>query len=75
VSLWRQLFIGARALAAPTAAQRDVADEVRHYLEEAAAERQATGLSAHEARRAVHVDLGSATARSELPRAWAPGVK
>jgi len=68
VSLWRQLFIGARALAAPTAAQRDVADEVRHYLEEAAAERQATGLSAHEARRAVHVDLGSATAIEEQIR-------
>ena len=44
MSLWRQLTRGLRALTHRTAADRDVADEVEHYLEEATAAFEARGL-------------------------------
>ena len=37
MSAWRQLVRGLRALTHRSAADRDVADEVQHYLEQAAA--------------------------------------
>ena len=48
MSLWRHLTYGLRALLHRRARDRDVADEVAHYYEQAAAER---GLSAEDARR------------------------
>ncbi len=68
MSLWRQLTTGIRGLAGRNAADRDIADEVGHYLEEAAAARQAQGLSPDEARRIVRLDVGSADAIEEQIR-------
>src|SRR5207244_12640111 len=45
VSLWRQLARGLRALTHRSAADREVADEVQHYLEQATAAHVARGLS------------------------------
>jgi putative ABC transport system permease protein len=68
MSLWRQLTRGIRALAGRSAADRDITDEVGHYLEEAAADRQAEGLSSEEARRAVRLHAGNAAALEEQIR-------
>jgi predicted permease len=68
MSLWRQITTGIRVLAGPSAADRDIADEVGHYLEEAAAARQSQGLSPDEARRAVRLDVGNAVAIEEQIR-------
>jgi putative ABC transport system permease protein len=76
VSLWRQITTGIRAMTGRSAADRDIADEVGHYLDEAAAVRQAQGLSPAEARRAVRLDVGNAAAIEEQIRGagWEAGV-
>jgi len=61
VSLWRQLTRGLRALTHRAAADRETADEVEHYLDQAAAAHRARGLSPDEARRAARIELGSPT--------------
>ena len=58
MSLWRHVAHGFRALVRRSDMERDAADEVRHYLDEAAAEHQARGLSRREARRRVRLELG-----------------
>ena len=60
MSLWRQLARGLRALGNRPGADRDVADEVQHYLEEATAAHAARGLSPGEARRAARLEVGGA---------------
>ena len=45
MSLWRQLTRGLRVLTHREAADRDVADEVRDYLEQATAALEESGLS------------------------------
>src|SRR5688572_1598396 len=62
MALWRQLTRGLRNLSNPGRADRDVAEEVGHYLDEVTAELEARGLSPEEARRAARVELGSVTA-------------
>ena len=69
MSLWRQLTRGLRVLIDRGAADRDMADEVRHYLDEATAELEARGLSPDEARRAAKRELGNLTAVREQVRA------
>jgi predicted permease len=67
MSLWRQFTRGVRVLGNRTAADRDIADEVSQYLDEATKSFVARGLSPEEARRAALRDLGSATAvRQEM---------
>jgi putative ABC transport system permease protein len=68
MSLWRHLARGLAVLTNRTAADRDVADEVLHYLDQAATELVAKGLSPDEARRAAQVDLGNATVIREQVR-------
>jgi putative ABC transport system permease protein len=68
--LVRQLARGLRALLNRSAADRDIADEVENYIEEAAAAFEASGLSPEEARRAARRQLGSATAVREQVRAY-----
>ncbi len=70
MSLWRQLTRGIRALTRPTTADRDVADEVEHYLEQATAALVASGLSPDEARRAARLELGSPTGVREQVRGY-----
>lgn len=68
MSLWRQLTRGLGVLTDRTAADRDVADEVRHYLDESTAAGIARGLPPEEARRAAHLELGSVTTVREAVR-------
>ncbi len=70
MSIWRQLTHGLRALAKPAAADRDVTDEVQHYLEQAAAALAARGLTPEEALRAARVELGSAAAIRDEVRGY-----
>ena len=69
MSIWRQLARGVRALMNRSAADREVADEVDHYLQEATDSLIASGLSAEEARRAARLELGNTTAVREEVRA------
>jgi len=70
VSLWRQLARGVRVLARREAADRDVADEVQHYLAEATAAHAAAGLPPEEARRAAQLEIGNATVVREAVRGY-----
>lgn len=69
MSLWRQLTRGLRVLTHRTAADRDVADELQHYQDEATAAHIARGLSPEDARRAARVEIGSTTAARDEIRA------
>lgn len=68
MSLWRQLSNGLRALLHPGDTDRDVADEVEHYLDEATAAHLASGLTPVQARRAAQIEIGNATAVREQLR-------
>jgi predicted permease len=68
VSLWRQLTRGLRVLTRRTAADQDLDDEVRHYVEQATEAFVARGLSPAEARRAAQREMGGTTAVRERVR-------
>src|SRR5262249_53029222 len=70
MSLWRQLTSGLRVLTNRTTADQAVADEVQHYLEQATAEKLASGLSPDDARRAVRLELGNPTIVREQVRSY-----
>jgi putative ABC transport system permease protein len=61
MALWRQLTRGLGALIHRTAADQDVAEELRDYLDRATAEYVVRGLSPDEAARAARLELGNAT--------------
>jgi putative ABC transport system permease protein len=58
MSLWRQLTRGLHALIHRDA-DRDIDDEVAHFLEQAAREHRARGLSPAGARRAARLEIGN----------------
>jgi len=68
MSLWRQLSHGLRVLTHRRAADEDVADEVQHFLDQAAAESVTRGLSPEEARRAAKLEVGNMDAVREQIR-------
>ncbi len=68
MSLWRQLSRGLGVLMHRRDADEDLADEVQHFLEEAAAESVTRGLSAEEARRAARLEVGNMDAVREQIR-------
>ena len=68
MSLWRQLSRGLRVLTNRRVADQDVADEVQHFLEEAAAESVTRGLSPEEARRTAKLETGNMDAVREQIR-------
>lgn len=70
MAVWRQLTRGLRALSNRRAADRDIADEVETYLEQAAQALEANGMSREEARRTVRLDLGNATSVREQVRSY-----
>jgi putative ABC transport system permease protein len=70
VSLWRQVTRGLSRALRPAAADRNVAHEVRHYLDEATADFEARGLTPSEARLAARRALGSETAIREQVRTF-----
>ena len=76
MSLWRQLTRGLHALTNRQSADLDVSDEVRHYVEQSAAERVARGSSSVEAHRAALLEVGNMTVAREQLRAygWENGV-
>ena len=65
MSLWRHLVYGLRNLKNRAQQNRDVADEVEQYLEEAARELQSRGLSAEEARQTARREAGNMTVVKE----------
>ena len=69
MSLWRQWTRGLHVLLRRRDADRDLDDEVRHYLDEAAAALVARGLPPEQARRAARLELGSETAVRDEVRA------
>lgn len=70
MSLWRQLTRGLRAIAHRDASDRDVADELQLYEDEAAAGFMAEGMSPDAARLAARRQIGSMTAAREQVRSY-----
>lgn len=68
MSIARQLARGLRALFQPRETDRDVNDEVQHYLDQATAAQAARGLAPEAAARAAKLELGNATAVREQVR-------
>ena len=65
---WRQLARGLRVLFRRADADRDIGDEVQHYLDETARAYRARGLSHADALRAALIELGNPTAVAEQVR-------
>src|SRR6266404_3055912 len=70
MSLWRQLMGGLRILTHRKAADQDVADEVKDYLDQAAAAFEESGLSPDDARRAARLECGNPTVIHEQVRSY-----
>jgi putative ABC transport system permease protein len=70
MSFWRQLSRGFSTLLHREAADKDVADEVEHYLEQTTAAFMARGLSPEDARRAARIELGSPSVAREQVRSY-----
>ena len=66
MSLWRQLTRGVRSLVNGAAADRQVDEELQHFVDEAAASYEAEGLSPDEARRAARRVGNALVAREEV---------
>jgi putative ABC transport system permease protein len=66
--MWRSLVRGARALVNPRAADRDADEEIRHFLDESAAELESRGVGAADARRAARAAWGHPIAVREQVR-------
>ncbi|HXZ20312.1 MAG TPA: ABC transporter permease, partial [Candidatus Acidoferrales bacterium] len=70
MSLWRQITRGLRALVNRDAADRDVADEVQHYIKEATASLIAGGMTPEAARRTAQLEYGNQTQVREQVRSY-----
>src|SRR5690349_6042726 len=68
MSLWRRLSHGLRVLVHRAESDRELDAEVEHWLDEAAADLAATGLSPEQARRTARVELGGALSAREQVR-------
>ncbi|HKV52604.1 MAG TPA: ABC transporter permease, partial [Gemmatimonadaceae bacterium] len=68
MSIWRQVSRGVRVLVRRADADRDVDDEVQHYVDQATAAHVAQGLSSAAARRAAMIEVGNPTAAREQVR-------
>jgi putative ABC transport system permease protein len=65
---WRQIMRGLRALIRRADADRDLRDEVQHYVDESARAHRARGLSPAEALRAARLEVGNPTVFAEEVR-------
>jgi putative ABC transport system permease protein len=70
VSLWRHVTRGIRTLVHRRASDRELADEVGHYLEQATAANIARGMEPDAARRAASIAIGNATYTAEEARSY-----
>ncbi len=68
MSVFRHLIAGMRALVHRRAADRDLDDEVRHYVEEAIRDHMRDGLSRAEAERQARVAIGGSSAMKDHVR-------
>jgi putative ABC transport system permease protein len=77
MSPWRQLLRGTRSFFRRADADRDLADEVRDYVERTAAAEEARGMSPDEALRVARVSIGNATVVAEQVRTsgWESGIE
>src|SRR5512146_965567 len=67
MSFWRQITHGVQALTHQRRADREIADEVRYFYEQAEGELRDRGMSPSEARRAARLALGDVdVARAEV---------
>lgn len=70
MSFFRQLTRGLRTLGLRRVADEELADEVRHFLDQATADLVQRGHSPAEARRAVHAQWGNPTTVSDEVRSY-----
>ncbi len=70
MSFWRLISRGVRSLVHRNAADRDLAEEVDSYIEQATAEWIERGLAPDDARRAVRLEVGSPLAVREQVREY-----
>ncbi|MDF2771346.1 MAG: permease [Geminicoccaceae bacterium] len=70
VSLWRHAARGVRALVNPNSTDRDLDDEVTHYLDSLTDDLVAAGHTPADARRLAAIRLGSTTTTREQVRAY-----
>jgi predicted permease len=68
MSIWRQVSRGVRALMRRADTDRDVDDEVQHYVDQATAAHVARGLLPEAARRAAMIEVGNPTVVRERVR-------
>ena len=68
MSLWRQLVHGTRVLFRRSDADRDLGDEVQHYIDQSTAAHIARGLSPADAVRAARLEIGNSTTVRETVR-------
>jgi len=70
MSIWRQLTRGLRVIAHRDATDREVADEIQHFVDLTTATYVAAGLAPDAARRAAHLEVGNMTVVREQVRAY-----
>jgi putative ABC transport system permease protein len=70
MQVWRHLVVGLRRLARRASVDKDTAEEVRQYFEEAAAAWVARGLSPEDAKRAAVLESGKMAAVYEQVRSY-----
>src|SRR5581483_1207522 len=68
VSLWRHVTRGLRVLTNRSGVDRDLDDEVQHYVDQAVDAHVANGMSHDAARRAAQLEIGNATVVREQVR-------
>ena len=69
MSIWRQLTRGLGVLTNRAAADRELSEELQHYLELSAADRVARGAAPADASRGAMLEIGNLTAARERVRA------
>lgn len=70
MSIWRHVGRGARVLFSRDRADREIAEELEHYFDQAVAAGVARGLSSEEAWRAARAECGNMTAAREEVRSY-----
>ena len=70
MSFWRQITYGLRGLVRRGQRDRDLADELHQYYEDAASEKKAQGMRPEEAQRAARLETGSIAAARDQAHSY-----
>jgi predicted permease len=70
MSLWRQITHGIRKLTNRNSSDREISEEMQHFLDESPAEFAARGFTPEEARRAAKIQMGSMTSAKQEIRSY-----